>query len=73
MTLNLFSTNRLDYVEWVRSYRSKKRDPVVFYVDGYKIFTAPPPSAGIIVAKAINILEGFRLRRIGRNGMAYHL
>mmetsp|Transcript_1089 Transcript_1089/g.3384 ORF Transcript_1089/g.3384 Transcript_1089/m.3384 type:complete len:717 (+) Transcript_1089:81-2231(+) len=57
----------------LRNYTQKKRQAITFYIDGYKIHTAPPPSTGALFAKALNILEGFRLRRVGRNGFAYHL
>eukprot|EP00188_Purpureofilum_apyrenoidigerum_P005591 Plantae.Rhodophyta-Purpureofilum_apyrenoidigerum.ctg743.p1 GENE.Plantae.Rhodophyta-Purpureofilum_apyrenoidigerum.ctg743~~Plantae.Rhodophyta-Purpureofilum_apyrenoidigerum.ctg743.p1 ORF type:complete len:713 (+),score=144.28 Plantae.Rhodophyta-Purpureofilum_apyrenoidigerum.ctg743:150-2288(+) len=57
----------------LREYSQKKRDAITFYVDGYKVHIAPPPSTGVLVGKTLNILEGFRLRRLGRNGFAYHI
>ncbi|KAJ8907891.1 hypothetical protein NDN08_007994 [Rhodosorus marinus] len=56
-----------------KTYEARKYDPISFYIDGYKIWTSPPPSSGAILAKALSILEGYRLRRRGRNGLAYHL
>lgn len=44
------------------SYRISEREPVVGHYKGYRIVSAPPPSAGGIgLIEALNILKGFDL------------
>jgi gamma-glutamyltranspeptidase/glutathione hydrolase len=47
-------------------YEVKEREPVHGTYRGYEIFSAPPPSGGIVLLEALNILEGYNLAKFGR-------
>lgn len=48
------------------AYQAKERAPITGTYRGYQIIAAPPPSSGgITVLEALNILEGFDLKRLG--------
>lgn len=53
-------------VEDLAHYEVKEREPVHGTYRGYEIFSAPPPSGGIVLLEALNILEGYDLAKLGR-------
>ncbi len=57
------------------AYEVKEREPVRGSYRGYEIISAPPPSSGgIALIEALNILEGYDLRRLGsRSADSMHL
>ena len=56
----------------ISSYQPVKRTPIVSSYRGMKVLGAPLPSAGgASVGMALNVLEGYRLRRRGRNKITY--
>ncbi len=55
-------------------YEVKERQPIHGTYRGYDIYSAPPPSSGgIVLVEALNILEGYDLRKMGRSSQAEHL
>jgi gamma-glutamyltranspeptidase/glutathione hydrolase len=61
--------------EDLSEYDVKERQPVKGTYRGYEIISAPPPSSGgITMIEALNILEGYDLRKMGnRSADAIHL
>jgi gamma-glutamyltranspeptidase/glutathione hydrolase len=56
------------------AYEVKERQPIHGTYRGYDVYSAPPPSSGgIVLVEALNILEGYDLRKIGRTPEAEHL
>jgi gamma-glutamyltranspeptidase/glutathione hydrolase len=57
------------------AYQAKERTPITGTYRGYQIIAAPPPSSGgIALLEALNILEGFDLKRMGdRSPAEVHL
>jgi len=57
------------------AYEVKEREPVRGTYRGYEIISAPPPSSGgIALIEALNILEGYDLKKLGnRSADAIHL
>jgi gamma-glutamyltranspeptidase / glutathione hydrolase len=57
------------------AYQAKERTPITGTYRGYQILAAPPPSSGgIALLEALNILEGFDLKRLGdRSPAEMHL
>jgi len=48
------------------SYEVKEREPTMGTYKDYTIVSAPPPSSGgVVLIEALNILEGYNLRRFG--------
>jgi len=48
------------------SYEAKDRTPLRGKYHGYEILTAPPPSSGgIVLIETLNILSGYKLKKIG--------
>jgi gamma-glutamyltranspeptidase/glutathione hydrolase len=46
-------------LEDLRSYRARRREPVVGLYRGYEIISMPPPSSGgVVLVEMLNILEG---------------
>ncbi len=55
-------------------YEVKERQPIRGTYRGYEIISAPPPSSGgIVMMEALNILEGYKLDRLGHTPEALHL
>ena len=61
--------------EDLAAYEVKERQPVRGTYRGYEIISAPPPSSGgITMIEALNILEGYDLRKLGnRSADTIHL
>jgi gamma-glutamyltranspeptidase / glutathione hydrolase len=61
--------------EDLAEYDVKERQPVRGTYRGYEIISAPPPSSGgITMIEALNILEGYDLRKLGnRSADSIHL
>ncbi len=59
----------------LKNYQAKERTPLIGSYRGYGIVTMPPPSSGgIVMLEALNILEGFDLRKMQYNSSAkYHV
>lgn len=56
----------------LRGYKVVVRKPIESYYQGLKVVGGPPPSAGgASIAMALNILEGLKLHRYGRNAQTY--
>jgi len=57
------------------SYEVKERAPIHGTYRGFQIISAPPPSSGgIALVEALNVLEGYDLRKYGnRSAQATHL
>jgi len=61
-------------VDDMKHYSALERTPIESFYDGKLIMGVPPPSVGgVVLAFSLNILEGYQLRRLGRNGNSYHL
>jgi gamma-glutamyltranspeptidase/glutathione hydrolase len=60
--------------EDLAAYEVKERQPIKGTYRGYEIISAPPPSSGgITMLEALNILEGYDLRKMGnRSANAIH-
>jgi gamma-glutamyltranspeptidase/glutathione hydrolase len=55
-------------------YEVKERPAIHGTYRGYDIYSAPPPSSGgIVMMEALNILEGYDLKHMGRTPEAEHL
>lgn len=55
-------------------YQVVERPPIHGTYRGYDIYSAPPPSSGgIVMMEALNILEGYPLKKLGRGTEAIHL
>ena len=55
-------------LEDLKSYHPIERQPVRGTYDGYEIASMPPPSSGgVHVIQMLNILEGYKLHRLGHN------
>lgn len=59
----------------LRRYEPKWRKPVVSDYRGFRVVSFPPPSSGgVVLAQALNVLEGFPLERHAAGGVqAVHL
>jgi gamma-glutamyltranspeptidase/glutathione hydrolase len=57
------------------NYQVKEREPVRGMYRGYQIISAPPPSSGgVALIEALNMLEGWDMRRLGsRSADSIHL
>lgn len=54
-------------LEDLARYRARVRVPIRFGYRGHDVYSAPPPSSGgITLAQAMQILEPFELRKLGR-------
>lgn len=55
-------------------YRAKERAPIVVDYRGYRIVTAPPPSAGgMAIAEILNILRGYDLAQMDTAHRAHYI
>lgn len=60
-------------LEDLKNYTVKIREPLSTDYGNYRIFTTGPPSSGLVLLSAMNILEGFNLTKANRNdSLAYH-
>lgn len=57
--------------EDLAEYRVRVTEPVYSDYRGYRIATTPPPGGGVIVAKILNILEGFDLASLPQTSADY--
>ncbi|KAA8498492.1 Gamma-glutamyltranspeptidase 1 [Porphyridium purpureum] len=58
----------------LNSYAAVMREPLSYFYNGKLVYGVPPPSSGgACLAQVLNILEGFQLKRLGRNGRSLHL
>jgi len=57
------------------AYEVREREPIRGSYRGYEIISAPPPSSGgVALVEILNVLEGFKLGKLGnRSGEAIHL
>jgi gamma-glutamyltranspeptidase/glutathione hydrolase len=72
----ILATVAADGVNWtaeeLAAYRVKERAPIRFKYRGWDIVTAPPPSSGgIVLAEALQILEGWNLAELGEAQRAH--
>lgn len=57
--------------EDLRNYKAIRRTPVTGTYRGYEIIAMPPPtSGGVTMIEALNILEGYDLRKMGASSAA---
>lgn len=56
---DLRETGTIITAEDLARYRVEARDPIRATYRGHTIVTAPPPSSGVTMVEALNILEGF--------------
>ena len=53
----------------LRAYRPRWREPVVGTYRGIRVASFPPPSSGgAVLVQALNVLEGFELATLARDG-----
>ncbi|XP_022108892.1 gamma-glutamyltranspeptidase 1-like isoform X2 [Acanthaster planci] len=43
----------------LESYQVRRREPLMFELDGMKVYSPPPPGSGAVYALIMNILEGY--------------
>ena len=53
------------------SYRPFEDAPIHVNYRGVEVYECPPNSQGFVMLEALNILEGFKLREMGRNSAPY--
>jgi gamma-glutamyltranspeptidase/glutathione hydrolase len=57
--------------EDLAAFRAEEAPPIQIRYRGYDVFQSPPNSGGIVMLMALNILEGFDLKRLGHNTSQY--
>lgn len=57
--------------EDLAAFRAEEADPIRINYRGYDIYQSPPNSGGIVMLMALNILEGFDLKKLGHNTSEY--
>jgi len=69
------SNDGLITLDDLKNYQAKERTPLVGSYRGYGIVSMPPPSSGgIVMLEALNILEGYDVRKMQYNSSAkYHV
>ena len=57
----------------LKNYTVEIREPLSSDYKNYRIFTAGPPTSGVALVSALNILEGFNLTQANRSDeLVYH-
>jgi gamma-glutamyltranspeptidase/glutathione hydrolase/leukotriene-C4 hydrolase len=56
----------------MKNYRAVVRQPISTYYHGRKIVTGGTPTSGHVLISALNILERFNLRLLGKVGLNVH-
>jgi gamma-glutamyltranspeptidase len=60
-------------LEDLKNYTAEIREPLSSDYKNYRIFTSGPPTSGVVLLSALNILEGFNLSQANRSDeMVYH-
>jgi gamma-glutamyltranspeptidase/glutathione hydrolase len=57
--------------EDLAKFQAEETEPIHTSYRGYEIYQTPPNSGGIVMLQALNILEGFDLRKLGHNTPGY--
>lgn len=57
--------------EDLAKFRAEEAPPIHIMYRGYEVYQAPPNSGGIVMLMALNILEGFDLKKLGHNSPQY--
>jgi gamma-glutamyltranspeptidase/glutathione hydrolase len=57
--------------EDLASYRAEESNPIKTTFDGLDVYQSAPNSQGIVMLMALNILEGYDLRKLGHNSPEY--
>jgi gamma-glutamyltranspeptidase/glutathione hydrolase len=57
--------------EDLAEFQAEEAPPIRINYRGYDVYQAPPNSGGIVMLMALNILEGFDLKKLGHNSPAY--
>jgi len=57
--------------EDLAGFKAEEATPIRTNYRGYDIYQAPPNSGGIVMLLALNILEGFDLKKLGHNSPEY--
>ncbi len=52
-------------------FQAEEADPIRINYRGYDVYQSPPNSGGIVMLIALNILEGFDLKKLGHNTPEY--
>ncbi len=52
-------------------FHAEETAPIRITYRGYEVYQSPPNSGGIVMLEALNILEGYDLRKLGHNTPAY--
>src|SRR5262249_33713494 len=53
------------------AFQAEEAPPIRINYRGYDVFQSPPNSGGIVMLLALNILEGFDLKKLGHNTPEY--
>ena len=57
----------------LKNYTVEVREPLSLDYQDYRVFTAGPPTSGVVLLSALNILEGFNLSRSNQSDpLVYH-
>ncbi|MCC6365665.1 MAG: gamma-glutamyltransferase [Bryobacterales bacterium] len=57
--------------EDMASFQAEEAEPIRISYRGYEVYQSPPNSGGIVMLMALNILEGFDLKKLGHNTPEY--
>ncbi len=57
----------------LRDYRVKWRDPINLDIDGFTVYSMPPPGSGIIISEALKTLESIEIDKYNYNELIYKL
>jgi gamma-glutamyltranspeptidase/glutathione hydrolase len=57
--------------EDLAEFQAEQAAPIRINYRGYDVFQSPPNSGGIVMLMALNILEGFDLKKLGHNTAEY--
>jgi gamma-glutamyltranspeptidase/glutathione hydrolase len=58
-------------LEDLKSYRTRRTQPVWGEYRGHRIASAPPPAGGLLTIEMLQILEHFDLRKLGHNSAEF--
>jgi gamma-glutamyltranspeptidase/glutathione hydrolase len=57
--------------EDLAKFQAEEAEPIRTSYRGFEVYQSPPNSGGIVMLLALNILEGFDLKKLGHNTPAY--
>ena len=57
--------------EDLANFQAEETAPIRTSYRGYEVYQSPPNSGGIVMLEALNILEGYDLKKLGHNTPAY--